>query len=254
MTKLLCVVNSCHARDHLNKGDIEVNCTVKLCQLSECASCWYDRDPSVRRAILKRAVMPYANIIGSGRHPCSLIRDFYVRRQNIYRHITRYQTGCRENAFAIVKASGNKLTCVKSERLHRKCKKKKKKKKKRKKICLTHFRNLLYSIPLLALSGWAIVITCRPSSVCPSVHTFERPPLKPLGQYFFKIHVQPSVYKRGLKICTNGHGPLIKMEPCPYMVKTPKNLLLQNQESFKTESQYIALLTQGLPSVFKWWP
>ena len=30
------------------------------------------------------------------------------------------------------------------------------------------------------------------------------------GPIFFKLHVNPSV-EGGLKICTNGHGPLIKM-------------------------------------------
>ena len=35
----------------------------------------------------------------------------------------------------------------------------------------------------------------------------------------------------------------------PYMVKTPKNLLLLNQESFGAESWYIALRTEGLPSL-----
>ena len=31
---------------------------------------------------------------------------------------------------------------------------------------------------------------------------------------FFKVHVDPSV-KGGLKICTNGHGPFIKMAAMP---------------------------------------
>ena len=54
------------------------------------------------------------------------------------------------------------------------------------------------------------MITCRPS--------VDRRPSKPLndfssespGPIFFKLPVEPSV-KKGLKICTNGHGPLIKM-------------------------------------------
>ena len=32
-----------------------------------------------------------------------------------------------------------------------------------------------------------------------------------------------------------------------------KNLLIQNQESFEAEAQYIASGTEGLPSLFKWW-
>ena len=38
------------------------------------------------------------------------------------------------------------------------------------------------------------------------------------------------------------------------MVKTLKNLLLLNQESFNAEFKYIALRTLGLPNLFKWWP
>ena len=47
-------------------------------------------------------------------------------------------------------------------------------------------------------------------------------PFKPLndfssvtpGPIFFKLHVEPSV-KEGLKICSDGHGPLIKMATMP---------------------------------------
>ena len=66
-------------------------------------------------------------------------------------------------------------------------------------------------------SGWAVVITpLLPSrlSVHPSVHTFERLLSEILGPNFFKLHVEPCV-KRGLQICTNGHGPLIKMAAMP---------------------------------------
>ena len=34
------------------------------------------------------------------------------------------------------------------------------------------------------------------------------------GPIFFKLHVERSV-KGGLKICTNGHGPFIKMASIP---------------------------------------
>ena len=40
--------------------------------------------------------------------------------------------------------------------------------------------------------------------------------------------------------------------PCPYMVKTLK-ILLQDQESFEAESWYVALGTQGLLVLYKWW-
>ena len=67
---------------------------------------------------------------------------------------------------------------------------------------------------------------------------------------FLQVYVEHSVKGR-LKIYINGHGPFIKMRPCPYMVKTLKNLLLQNQESFKAEFWYIVSWTQVLLSLFK---
>ena len=42
--------------------------------------------------------------------------------------------------------------------------------------------------------------------------------------------------------------------PCPYMVKTFKNLLLQNRKSYDLETWYAALGTQALQSFYKWWP
>ena len=38
------------------------------------------------------------------------------------------------------------------------------------------------------------------------------------------------------------------------MVKTLKNILLQNQKTNDIESWYVALSAQVLPSLFKWWP
>ena len=42
--------------------------------------------------------------------------------------------------------------------------------------------------------------------------------------------------------------------PCPYMVKTLKNLLLQNQLTDDLEILYVALCTQVLPRLFKLLP
>ena len=42
--------------------------------------------------------------------------------------------------------------------------------------------------------------------------------------------------------------------PCPYMVKTLKNLLLRNQKVNDLETWYAALAAQVLPSLFKRWP
>ena len=38
------------------------------------------------------------------------------------------------------------------------------------------------------------------------------------------------------------------------MVKTFKNLLLQNQNSYDLETWHVALGTQALQSLYKWWP
>ena len=42
--------------------------------------------------------------------------------------------------------------------------------------------------------------------------------------------------------------------PCPYMLKTLKNLLLRNRKADDHESWYAASGTLVLPSLFKWWP
>ena len=58
---------------------------------------------------------------------------------------------------------------------------------------------------------WSLPVH-RPS-VCPSTPSNKFSSETP-GPIFFKLHVEPSV-KGGLKICTNGHGPLIKMAAMP---------------------------------------
>ena len=42
--------------------------------------------------------------------------------------------------------------------------------------------------------------------------------------------------------------------PCPYIVKTLKNLLLRNQKADDLETWYAALGAQVLPNLFKWCP
>ena len=56
-------------------------------------------------------------------------------------------------------------------------------------------------------------VVCRPSVVRPQTLLNEFSSETP-GQTFFKLHVETSV-KGGLKICTNGHGLLIKMAAMP---------------------------------------
>ena len=63
-----------------------------------------------------------------------------------------------------------------------------------------------------------------PSVVRLSVNTFERPPLNPLGEFSSNLSwafCQSGV--GGIKICTNGHGPLSKMADMPINRKTLKH-------------------------------
>ena len=70
-------------------------------------------------------------------------------------------------------------------------------------------------------SGWAIVITCRPSSVAVRPSYVVRPST-PLNDFhsvtswpiFFKLHVEPSV-EGWLKIYTNRYGLFIKLATMP---------------------------------------
>ena len=74
---------------------------------------------------------------------------------------------------------------------------------------------------------------------CPSIRTSVRPftPLNDLssetpGPNFIKLHVEPCV-KGGLKICTNGHGPLIKMAGMPIYKNVQIDLQMYNGVNLK---------------------
>ena len=89
---------------------------------------------------------------------------------------------------------------------------------------------MFFSSPELC-SGWAIVITFCPSFVCPSVNTFKRPLLRSCWASFAQISCGASLgwgNKRLLKWSVHWQ----RWPPCPYMVKTFKNFLLQNQGCF----------------------
>ena len=66
-------------------------------------------------------------------------------------------------------------------------------------------------------------------------------PLKPLGQ-FSSNFMWSLLLKRDWKFIQMVTVSLSRWSPCPYMVKTLKNLL-QNQESFGAESWYIVSWT-----------
>ena len=84
------------------------------------------------------------------------------------------------------------------------------------------------------------VVQCGPSVVRPSSIVRLATPLNDFSSVtprsiFFKFHVEPCV-KGGLKIVQMVMVHYSRWPPCLYMVKALKNLLLQNQESFKAES------------------
>ena len=58
-----------------------------------------------------------------------------------------------------------------------------------------------------------------------------------------KFNVEPP-WEVGNKVYINGIGHMTKKPPCPYMVKTFKNLLLQNLKSCDLETWHVALGTQ----------
>ena len=59
---------------------------------------------------------------------------------------------------------------------------------------------------------WSLAVR-RPPVCRPPVHTFEHLSVTS-GPIFFKLYVEPSI-KGELKICSNGHGLLIKMAAMP---------------------------------------
>ena len=121
-------------------------------------------------------------------------------------------------------------------------------------ICFLHILKHLpdgkhFSIFLAHQNRRLIVITSHPSSVHhPSIHPhiWTTSLWNPWANFLQTSY--GAFYQRG--VYTNGHGPLSKMATMHIYGKTLKNLPLQNKESFEAES--LALVTQGLQSLFKW--
>ena len=66
-----------------------------------------------------------------------------------------------------------------------------------------------------------------------------------------KFYVEPP-WEEGTKVYIYGPGHMTKMAAMPiYMVKTLKNLLLQNQMSYNLETWHVAPGTQALQSLYK---
>ena len=88
--------------------------------------------------------------------------------------------------------------------------------------------------------------------MCVCQHFQTSSPLKPLDQlkpnFMWSLH--------GMR-----EGKFIQIvqvtwpvwPPCPYLVKSIKNLLLWNQKADDLETWYAASSTRVLPSLFKWW-
>ena len=82
------------------------------------------------------------------------------------------------------------------------------------------------------------------------VENFKRPPLKPLSQFCSNsIWSHLRVGKQKIAKIVAVRWP--RWPPCPYMVKTFKNLLLQNRECLGAESLHKASGTRGLPKLLK---
>ena len=127
---------------------------------------------------------------------------------------------------------------------------------------LCYLPAVFFSSPELC-SGWAILITFRPSSIRPSmhasVHLSVRPsvnifkvtsPLKPLSQFcsnFIQSLLRLGEQKIAKMVAV--HWP--RWPPCPYMIKTFKNLLLQNRGCLGAESLHKSSGTGGLPKLLK---
>ena len=85
-----------------------------------------------------------------------------------------------------------------------------------------------------------------------NIENFKQPPLKPLGQSCSNF--MWSLLGTGeWKIAKTVVIYCPRWQPCPYMVKTFKNLLLQNRGCLGAESLHKFSGTGGLPKLRKWW-
>ena len=114
----------------------------------------------------------------------------------------------------------------------------------------------LFSSPEPKAHGWANSIPVTPasvrrlSSVRPQFQTSS--PLKPLGQSNSNF-IWRLLRTRERKFVQMVLVTWLRWPPRPYMVKSFKNLLLQNQKADDLGTWYVALGMWGLPSLFKWW-
>ena len=102
----------------------------------------------------------------------------------------------------------------------------------------------IFSSPEPKAHLWAFSIGRHPLSIHPS--TFSNISSEATGSVEAKFYMEPP-WVGGMKIPSNGHGR--RWPPCPYLVKTFKNLLLQNQPMIlKLDMQHKVLEYYQIPS------
>ena len=103
----------------------------------------------------------------------------------------------------------------------------------------------LYSSVVSLQDRYASVVHCR--------HFQTSSPPKPLGR------LKPNFMWNLLGMGEEKFVQMVQViwprwPPCPYVVKTLKNLLLQNWKADDLETWYAVPGAWVLPNLFKWWP
>ena len=112
----------------------------------------------------------------------------------------------------------------------------------------------IFSSPEPKAHWWAFRIGRPLSSVRPLSTLFKHLLLRKHWLIEAKFHME-SPWIEGTKVFFKqswSHDP--RWPPCPYMLKTLKNLLLRNQKADDLETWHAASGARVLPGLFKWWP
>ena len=90
---------------------------------------------------------------------------------------------------------------------------------------------------------------CSQLHVCTNLYEYQRSRL-----FFDLVEVHSvSTFSNFFSLETV-HVTWPRWPPCPYMVKTFKNILLWNRQADDLEIRYAASSARALPNLFKWWP
>ena len=109
-------------------------------------------------------------------------------------------------------------------------------------------KNHIFSLPELKAHWWTYRIGRPPSSIRPSSSP-QKPPGQSKSNFIWSLLGLGERKFAQIILVTWPRWP-----PCPYMVKTFKNLLLWNRLVDVIETWYTASGTRVLPSLLKWWP